>query len=189
MKIVLTGAPGSGKTTLIDALRDLGEQTVPEAAIDVIQALVRELGLAEQDEWRRGDPLGFQQRIYRHQTELEAVLDPSRRSFLDRGTLDGLAYLTMFNTQAPESFKVELAAHHYDHIFFIEPLVLDELDLRQASGRNDSEEEAAKLVELLQAVYRDNGYRIHRIPPLPIAERIQFVLDLANRLELETAPR
>ena len=189
MKIVLTGAPGSGKTTLIESLGELGEQTVPEAAIDVIQALVKEMGLSEQDEWRRGDPLGFQQRIYRHQTELEAVLDPSRRSFLDRGTLDGLAYLEMFNTHAPESFKVELAAHHYDHIFFIEPLNLDDLDLRQESGRNDSVEEAAKLVELLQAVYRNNGYTIHRIPPLPVAERVQYVLDLANSLERETASR
>ena len=189
MKIVLTGAPGSGKTTLIEKLRELGEQTVAEAAIEVIQALVKEMGLNEQDEWRRGDPLGFQQRIYRHQTELEAVLDLGRRSFLDRGTLDGLAYLEMFKTNAPESFKVELASHHYDHIFFIEPLNLDDLDLRQDSGRNDSAEEAAKLVELLQAVYRKHGYTIHRIPPLPVAERAQYVLDLANSLQRETASR
>lgn len=39
MKIVLTGAPHSGKTTVIEALLESGHLVVPETAITVIETL------------------------------------------------------------------------------------------------------------------------------------------------------
>lgn len=179
MKIVLTGAPGSGKTTLVSALAERGEQVVPEAAIEVISALVEEMGLQEQDDWRRANPTTFQERIFRHQTELEAMLDPSRRSFLDRGSIDGLAYLKMFNTPASEAFKAQLCEQHYDLVIFIEPLL--DLDLRRDSGRNDTPEEAQKLVQLLKEAYESNGYQVHSLPPLPVEERVDALLEIVSR--------
>ena len=45
--IVLTGGPGSGKTTLIEALRRLGLAAAPEAG----RAIIKE----QQEAWNRGD--------------------------------------------------------------------------------------------------------------------------------------
>ena len=45
MRVVVTGGPGSGKTTLVEALGRRGYATVPEAAIQVIEAKNAELGV------------------------------------------------------------------------------------------------------------------------------------------------
>ena len=44
-RVVVTGGPGSGKTTLVEALAARVYATVPEAGIQVIEALNREPGL------------------------------------------------------------------------------------------------------------------------------------------------
>jgi predicted ATPase len=92
-KIVLTGAPGSGKSTIA---RTLAAQDparfalVPEAATQYYTALGRkwnELALDQQRDAQRG--------IYHLQIEQEqriANASPGRTLLLDRGTIDGAAY-------------------------------------------------------------------------------------------------
>ena len=91
--IVLTGAPGSGKSTICAALADRHPGrfvVVPEAATQYYRALGKrwdELDLARRRDAQRG--------IYRLQLEQEARFaaeHPDRTLLLDRGTLDGAAY-------------------------------------------------------------------------------------------------
>jgi predicted ATPase len=51
-RYILTGTPGSGKTTILAALRDRGHRVVEEAATDIINAF-RTRGVPEP--WRRTD--------------------------------------------------------------------------------------------------------------------------------------
>ena len=92
-KIVLTGAPGSGKSTIARELdrRHPGRFiVVPEAATQYYTALGRrwnQLDIEQQREAQRG--------IYRLQIAQEerlAALHPDRVMLLDRGTIDGSAY-------------------------------------------------------------------------------------------------
>lgn len=92
-KIVLTGAPGSGKSTICAALdaRHPGRfVVVPEAATQYYRALGKrwdQLDLERRRDAQRG--------IYRLQVEQEerfAAEQPDRTLLLDRGTLDGAAY-------------------------------------------------------------------------------------------------
>lgn len=91
--IVLTGAPGSGKSTISAELdrRHPGKfVVVPEAATQYYRALGKrwdQLDLVRRREAQRG--------IYRLQIEQEerfAAEHPDRTLLLDRGTLDGSAY-------------------------------------------------------------------------------------------------
>jgi predicted ATPase len=92
-RIVLTGGPGAGKTTLTRLLADARPDRfvrVPEAATQVYEML--------QTRWDRLDLAGrqdVQRRIYHLQVEQEArtlAAHPGKVLLLDRGTIDGAAY-------------------------------------------------------------------------------------------------
>ncbi len=92
-KIVLTGAPGSGKSTIAFELARRYPQlfvVVPEAATQYYTALGfrwDQLQIEQQREAQRG--------IYRLQVEQEqriAALHPEKTLLMDRGTIDGAAY-------------------------------------------------------------------------------------------------
>ena len=92
-RIVLTGGPGAGKTTLTRRLAESGPDRfvlVPEAATQVYEQL--------QTRWDRLDLPGrrdVQRRIYHLQIEQERRLlaeHPGKILILDRGTIDGAAY-------------------------------------------------------------------------------------------------
>lgn len=92
-KIVLTGAPGSGKSTIVRELARRHPDTfvvIPEAATQYYTALGfrwNQLTIEQQREAQRG--------IYHLQIEQEARLaqfHPEKIFLLDRGTIDGAAY-------------------------------------------------------------------------------------------------
>ncbi|MEM8874805.1 MAG: ATP-binding protein [Planctomycetota bacterium] len=121
MKIVLTGAPGSGKTTIgarIAATRPTLTH-IAEAATHVYT----ERG----QRWDRVDVetrRDIQREIYRHQVAAEAAVDGP--VLLDRGTVDGAAYWP----DGPAAYWDDLGTTHeaelarYDAVLLLEPSVV-----------------------------------------------------------------
>ena len=72
---VITGAPCSGKTTLIDNLADLGYNTVPEAGRKYIE---NELAKGRSLDEVRQDPANFTRKIYALMIEHESSLQPDQ---------------------------------------------------------------------------------------------------------------
>lgn len=96
--IVLTGGPGSGKTTLMQAcVETFGDRMhcVPEVA----SILIAQLGVPPPSDPNSRDYLQFQRTLYTVQREFEALAqmqarrDGKKAVLLDRGTLDAMAYL------------------------------------------------------------------------------------------------
>jgi predicted ATPase len=92
-KIVLTGAPGSGKSTICAALADRHPGrfcAVPEAATQYYRALGKRWDQLDLD--RRRDAQRGIFKLQVAQEERFAALHPDRTLLLDRGTIDGAAY-------------------------------------------------------------------------------------------------
>ena len=69
MKIVITGGPYSGKTTLIEELEDRGCNVLHEAAIELIKELNDKFGVAGQKAWREKHFSEFQEMIAKAVTD------------------------------------------------------------------------------------------------------------------------
>ncbi|MCC6405673.1 MAG: ATP-binding protein [Planctomycetes bacterium] len=189
MRIVLTGGPHAGKTTLIDALERRGERVVPEAAIAVIADLRRELGDDAATAWRRAHAAEFQERIAVKQLALEDALrlEPGERAFFDRGLFDGLAYCRLANVPAPRTVDAERARRRYDLVVLCE-LVLPFTD-RAGTGRTSDLARAQAIETALAAVWTERGYPLLRLPSsLTVAEREALLLERIAALGPARAP-
>lgn len=168
---VLTGGPGSGKTTLIEALKTLGRATTEEAGRGVIR-LEHENG---------GDGLPwidrerFAERMY--DWELRSYRDAGRSRgpvFFDRGLPDTIGYLRLEALDVPAAYEEDAWRLRYNSKVFIAPpwkgiyTVDDE--------RRQSWDVAVRTYEIMAETYTDFGYRLVELPRVSIAERVAFVI-------------
>lgn len=160
--IVLTGAPCSGKTSLLAELARRGHAVVPETARALIES-----GLAQGQslDQIRSDPLEFQRRVLRRGLQTANALPPGQPFFLDRGILDCAAYLRFHGLDPAEAFA---AAGRFRYAGV---LLLDRLPFQKDAVRYEDDAAAARLEKLLLEAYREAGYRVFRLPVLPLGER------------------
>ncbi|MBI5897255.1 MAG: ATP-binding protein, partial [Desulfobacterales bacterium] len=86
---VITGAPCSGKTALIENLARRGHPVVPETARAYINLrLAQGLALSQ----IKADPLRFERSILLEKVALETALPKDRLVFMDRAIPDSVAY-------------------------------------------------------------------------------------------------
>ncbi|MEC8456683.1 MAG: AAA family ATPase, partial [Pseudomonadota bacterium] len=117
--VVITGGPGSGKTSLIEALANLGNGVEPEAGRAIIRRQQSVNGPALP--WR--DRTLFAQRMFEHDIEAH---DRSRLAdgvvFHDRGLPDVIGYLTLCGLQVPDHMSEAARTLRYHATVFIAPL-------------------------------------------------------------------
>jgi predicted ATPase len=177
LRVVVTGGPGSGKTTLVEALGRRGFATVPEAAISVIEDLNARHGVEGQKAWRASHRTEFQELVLARQIALEEAAGDPPVLFLDRGRLDGLAYCRYFGQAFPPGYAERARAGRYDRALVLATLA--GFDPRAASGRTSGRADSIALGAALAAVYREAGVPVSEVPELTDADaRLPFVLDL-----------
>lgn len=99
---VLTGGPGSGKSTLIEALATAGFRTAPEAGRAIIRDQVAIAGRALP--WV--DPLLFAEMMLAR--DLQSYADHAGHDgpvFFDRGIPDVIGYLTLVGLPVPDHMR------------------------------------------------------------------------------------
>ncbi len=166
-RYVLTGGPCSGKTTLINEMKDRGYTVTPESARIVIAA-----GLASGKDIQEvvSDTLALERLIVKHQQELTAQAPTEELVFFDRGIPDNIAYMRKFGV-ATDEFKPAIESVRYRKIF-----LLDMIDFVGDTERYETPEEAAWLQDEIRRVYEELGYDIVQVPVVSLSERADYVL-------------
>lgn len=167
---VVTGGPGSGKTTLINALAARGFVCMPEAGRAIIQRQVAIGGTALP--W--SDRLAFAELMleldilsYRTAQELD------RPVIFDRGIPDVLGYLRVVGIAAPSRFGEAGQKYRYHHRVFIAPPWPEIFG--QDAERKQSLEEAEATHDSMLAVYSSLNYELLPLPRASVEERVALV--------------
>jgi predicted ATPase len=178
---VLTGGPGSGKTTLIEALRSAGLATSPEAGRGIIrdQSAIGGLALPWHDPAQFAElMLSWELRSYR------AALEQNGPVFFDRGVPDTLGYLRLTGLPVPDHVRNAAERFRYaSHVFIAPPW--PEI-FRQDSERKQTLDEAERTYHALTSIYKELGYELVLLPLAPVEARLRFVFAEAG---LQFEPR
>jgi predicted ATPase len=165
---VITGAPSSGKTTLLRELEKAGYHVVHEVARTIIES---ELAQGRTLQQITAHKQSFENRILRAKIAIEATLDKDDVVFFDRGIPDSIAYFQLAGLD-PAIALAKSPSHHYRRIF-----LLDRLPYERDHVRIEKNEMAAELDRALERVYRRLGYAVQRIGAMPVQDRLKIVLD------------
>ncbi|MGB0788452.1 MAG: AAA family ATPase [Marinirhabdus sp.] len=178
-RIVLSGGPGSGKTTLINHIETKGHVCFHEISRAVTAAAQKE-GTAQLFLAR---PLLFSEKLLegRYSQFTEAGNFNAPCVFYDRGLPDVTSYMDYLGTRYPARFSQYCMQHRYDHVFLLPPWgAIYEKD----NERYESFAEAEKIYSFLLKGYKKYNYAPTQVPTGTVAARTQFIFETLSLYSL-----
>jgi predicted ATPase len=176
-KVVITGGPGTGKTSVINHLKGQGficyDEISREVTLQARQDGIEQLFLTQ--------PLLFSERLLKGRTQqfLDAQNERESVIFLDRGIPDILAYMHYSGDDYPQHFVEACQKHVYDMVFVLAPWrEIFESD----SERYENFEQAEQIHQQLIATYKHYQYDLIDVPFDSVAKRTDFLIDTLSHL-------
>lgn len=174
-KIVITGGPGTGKSSIIDELKRRGqicfEEISRQITLDARETGVEQLFLEQ--------PLLFSQLLLEGRTKQfkEADMHHDKTIFLDRGLPDVLAYMVYFDSEYPEDFEKTCQNNSYDAVFILAPWH----DIFQSDNvRYETFEQAELIHQHLLETYKKFNYDLKSVPFDTVEKRTDYILESLN---------
>ena len=165
---VITGGPGSGKTTTVNLLKERGYITTMEHARHFLDT--QRLKGRTIEEVRKNQQ-EFQLGVLDMQIEQENEIAPDVFVFLDRAIPDALAYYRFLNLTPDEKLTKALSTVSYKKVF-----ILDCLPLVNDYARNENADAQKKIHALITEVYESLPFPVVHVPVLPPEQRVDFIL-------------
>lgn len=170
-RYILTGTPGSGKSSILESLDKIGYSCIKEAATEIIR-IEQEKGI--KSPWLEED---FIDKIVDLQKNYQ--LENSQPiMFFDRSPICTYA-LALYLKRSPtprllEEIEYILAGNIYEKkVFFIENLGF----ITNTAARTISFEEALEFEKFHVAAYKKFGFELINIPPVSVDERTNIILN------------
>jgi predicted ATPase len=164
---VLTGAPCSGKTAVVNELARRGYGVVHESARAHIEAMLAEGYSLEEI---RQDESAFEHLILAKKIAIEEKLDPGKTVFFDRAVPDSIAYFRLAGLAPSQPIRLSRRVR-YREVF-----LLDRLPVRKDTVRKEDEETARAIETLLMECYQNLGYKMIRVPVFSVSRRADLIL-------------
>lgn len=170
-RYVITGGPGSGKSTLVNGLDKAGYTCSAEISREMIKAEVAKGSNCLP--WL--DISCFSDKVIAEMTHAWKKAQENEMTFFDRGIPDVIAYLRIANLPVPQSYLSGLSAHPYEKLVFILP-PWEEIYVND-SERWQSFEEATAIYHVIRETYTGFGFELLELPKASEELRISFILD------------
>ncbi|WP_242206155.1 AAA family ATPase [Aestuariivivens insulae] len=174
-KIIITGGPGTGKSSIINelikrdytCLEEISRQVTLKAQKDGIDQLFLT------------QPLLFSELLLkgRQKQYIEANHLVSDVVFFDRGIPDVLAYMDFIGDTYPKSFIDTCKALVYDTVFILKPW---EAIYTSDNERYENFDQALQIHDHLVNTYKNYNYTLIDVPFDTVENRTNFILKFIN---------
>jgi predicted ATPase len=175
---VLTGGPGSGKTSIINALQQAGYSRTLEAGRAIIQDQVAIVGRALP--WE--DPALFAELMLSWEMRSYHIAEPSTGTvFFDRSVVDVVGYLRLCSLPLPSHIEHAVKTFRYNNHVFIAP-PWEEIYMPDRERKQDFPE-AVRTYQAIATAYTKSGYELIEIPRASVEDRARFILSTIQAVE------
>ena len=171
-KIIITGGPGTGKTSLIEELKKNNFKCFDEISRE-ITLKYREKGI---EQLFLSDPNLFSQELLngRIQQFNNSINLQADCMFFDRGIPDIIAYLNFKKVDLSKKILKSIDKYRYDMIFLLEPWE----DIYSSDIiRYESFDQVITIDSYIQNAYKVFGYNPIIVPKDNIKNRIDFIIN------------
>lgn len=174
-RIVITGGPGTGKSSIINALINKGYTCLEEISRQVTLDAKKE-GI---DQLFLTNPLLFSELLL--QGRLQQYADANTLNtdavFFDRGVPDVLAYMDYIGDSYPKKFIDACKKSKYDMVFILKPW---KAIYKSDNERYESFEEALQIHDHLVNTYKNYNYTLVDVPFDTVENRTDFILKVVG---------
>ncbi len=168
-RVVITGGPATGKTSLIKALKKLGYLTFNESARTIIK---KQLSL-KTNKLPWDDVLGFSKLVLNEQIkDFESA--NSDLVFYDRGIPDIIGYINHSKKKTFTNLIMSNKTNRYDYVFILPHW---EEIYTTDNERRETFKEAKLISKEIEHAYKISGYNPVKVPPESIHNRIKFIFN------------
>jgi predicted ATPase len=172
---VLTGAPGAGKTTVLNILQQAGHQCKHEVA----RAIIREQQITGGDALPWHNKTDYLQLMIDRTIECyqQAVKENLSLCFFDRGLPDAIAYAHLIGFNLSAELDTLANSCRYNQRVFVFPPWED--IYRTDEERKQNWDEVLQSYDAMSQMYERYGYRLIEVPAGTPEARADFILQEA----------
>ena len=175
-KIVISGGPGGGKTTIINALKQLGYFCYDEISRDLIEKGIES---GKQNLFVE-DPIKFSDTLWKKREEQyknSIIQKKYDKVFFDRSLIDITSYLE-FIGKRNINLEKKLVNFNYDVVFLVKPI---KKNYRKDSSRYEDYNESIKIHNILKKNYRIQ-FKTINVPYRKLSKRLNFIIEICDKL-------
>jgi predicted ATPase len=169
-KYIITGAPGTGKTAIINALKKEGHSCAEEISRTIITEQIASGGDALP--WK--NLATFSQQVIALRKAQHTNAPQNKIHFFDRGIIDVIAYLKHDGLPVDNDILEMVKKFSYNKTVFYTP-IWEEIYTNDSERKEDIIT-AKKIEESLLTTYKSFGYTLVEVPKLSVSERTDFIL-------------
>ena len=169
-KYIISGAPGTGKTTIINALKKKDHYCAEEISRELIAQQISIGG--DILPWK--DQIAFENKIAHKR--YKQYLDSPKNCicFFDRSSVDCIAYLNNNKLESTSQINQIIKNCIFNKTVFYTP-IWEEI-YKNDSERQESFDQSIRIDKYLKDSYIKFGYTIIEIPKTTLDKRVNFIL-------------
>ena len=175
-KIVISGGPGGGKTTIINALKELGYFCYDEISRDLIEKGKKNHG----HNLFVKNPMKFSNILWEKREEQykdSMTQKKYTKVFFDRSLLDITSYLE-FIGKRNINLEKQLKYFKYDLVFLVKP---NKNIYKKDFSRYEDFNESIKIHNILKKNYQNN-FKTVNVPFKKLSERLNFIIKFCKKI-------